>query len=134
MPFGASPYPYIFAFVILFFLMSRDGIPALVFALGSRVGGQADSIFESAYTAHLFGLSLGDGPSVKDKEMSYPTGAVARALEALTIIEAVVLDTIIDVIVLGILFGWEVASGVFIVQATGSKIDDAHRSCYRFCA
>ena len=86
-----------------------------MFALGSRIGGQADSILESAYTAHLFGLSLGNGSSVKDKEMSYPTGAVSRALEALAIIEAVVLDTIIGIVVLGMLFGWEVALGVFIV-------------------
>lgn len=117
MPFGTSPYPYIFTSVILFFLTSRDGIPAMVVALGSRIGEQTDSVLESAYVSHLLGLSLGDGASVKSRASLYPSGAFSRALEALLVVKAVVLDGIIGVVVLGLLFGWEVALGVFVFLA-----------------
>ncbi|KAL4080195.1 hypothetical protein V8B97DRAFT_1930805 [Scleroderma yunnanense] len=115
MPFGTSPYPYIFTFVVLYFLTSPNGIPALVLALGSRIGGHADSILESAYTAHVLGLSLGDTTGVKDKVYFYPTGAVSKAVEALSIVEAVVLDAFIGIVIFGLLFDWKVALGVFIV-------------------
>jgi len=101
----------------------------MVFALGSRIGEQADSVLESAYVSLLLGLSLGDGASVKNKASLYPTGAVSRALEALLIVKAVVLDAVIGIVVLGLLFGWEVALGVFVFLAIYSECIIYHAIC-----
>ncbi|KAG1716106.1 hypothetical protein ID866_1078 [Astraeus odoratus] len=113
MPLGNSPYPYISVFLALYFLTSQGGIPALVLALGSCFGEYADTALESTYAGHLLGLSLGQNGNVKGT--SYPTGAVSKALEAVAISTAAVLDSFIGVVVLGSLFGWEVGLGVFVV-------------------
>lgn len=114
MPLGTSPYPYIFVFVIAYFLTSQGGIPALILAAGSRIGERADATLESAYAAHLSGLLLGNSTGLRVKGNLYPTGAVSKLLEAVSVCVAAILDSLIGVIVLGLMFGWEVALGVFI--------------------
>ncbi|KIO04474.1 hypothetical protein M404DRAFT_550650 [Pisolithus tinctorius Marx 270] len=101
MPLGTSPYPYIFVFVIAYFLTSQGGIPALILAAGSRIGERADATLESAYAAHLSGLLLGNSTGLRVKGNLYPTGAVSKLLEAVSVCVAAILDSLIGVIVLG---------------------------------
>lgn len=115
MPLGTSPYPYIFLFVATYFLTSQGGIPALTLTLGACIGEHADATLESAYVAHLSGLLLGNSTGLRVKGNLYPTGAVSKLLEAVSVCAAAVLDSLIGVIVLGLLFGWVVALGTFIV-------------------
>ncbi|KAI6000744.1 hypothetical protein EDD15DRAFT_1791311 [Pisolithus albus] len=115
MPLGTSPYPYIFLFVTTYFLTSQGGIPALILALGACIGERADAALESAYVAHLSGLLLGNSAGLRVKGSLYPTGAVSKLLEAVSVSVAAFLDSLIGAIVLGLLFGWQVALGALIV-------------------
>lgn len=115
MPLGTSPYPYIFLFVATYFLTSQGGIPALILTFGACIGERADATLESAYVAHLSGLLLGNSTGLRVKGSLYPTGAVPKLLEAVSVCAAAFLDSLIGVIVLGLLFGWQVALGAFIV-------------------
>ncbi|KAF9244997.1 hypothetical protein BU15DRAFT_71347 [Melanogaster broomeanus] len=119
MPFGTSPYPYIFVFAALHFLTSSGGIPSLIHILVSRVGADADEALSSHHTDHLLGLAVGSQKAKVPEGIHAATakGAVSKVLQTVSVLVAAVDDTCIGVIVLGILFGWEF--GLVVLVALG---------------
>ncbi|KAH7888329.1 hypothetical protein F5I97DRAFT_1965293 [Phlebopus sp. FC_14] len=114
MPFGNSPYPYIISFVVLHFLTSSGGIPALVKAFIHRLGQHADQLLEGRYVDHMLALSVG---STAQTSVTYATGALTKVLTTLSVLIAAVDDVLIGAIVLGVLFGWAFGVAVILVAS-----------------
>ncbi|KIK91374.1 hypothetical protein PAXRUDRAFT_41102, partial [Paxillus rubicundulus Ve08.2h10] len=117
MPFGISPYPYIFLFVVLHFLTSGGGIPSLTKILVSRLGAHGDEALSSHYADHLLGLAVGSSKvkNSNDLHAATATGAVSKVLQTVSVLVAAVDDALIGAIVLGVLFGWEFGFIVLVV-------------------
>lgn len=115
-PLGTSPYPYIFVLALLHFLISNGGIPNLTQALISRLGADADGVLSSHYTDHVLGLSLGSTKAKVPEDLHTTTsGAITKVLHAVSVLAAAIDDTLIGVVVLGVLFGW--AFGLAVLAA-----------------
>lgn len=114
-PFGTSPYPYIFVFALLHFLVSKGGIPNLNQALVSRLGADADDALTSHYIDHVLGLALGSNKAKVPEDLhATASGAITKALHAISVLGAAIDDDLIGVVVLGVLFGWEFGLAVLI--------------------
>lgn len=114
-PFGTSPYTYIFVFALLQFLVSNGGILNLIKVLVSRLGADADNALSSHYIDHVLGLSLGSSKAKAPEDLhATPGGAITKVLHVVLVLVAAIDDGLIGAVVLGVLFGWEFGLAVLI--------------------